>query len=943
MRLWAKLATALSLAILLFCSFPSKAALAAAPNASAPRADNSALFGDDDLLLFQVTSDGVELSDAMSGYSSRAGLFLPLGELSRLLDLAIEVDPTTGRADGWFLSEDRSFALDLRTRRASVSGKTFDIAETDAALLHQEIYVRDTILEKLFPIAFKINKSDLTIDIAAKEHLPFQDRLERDRRRQGLKNGATAVETVLKVPADYELFTPPSADLNITAAAGSRAPKVTTNWEVRFAGDVAYTGAQLFVGSDSNGKPNDVRTLFERKDPDGNSAGFFGATRSDAGDVYTPSLALGAASQGGRGVSMTSVPLDAASVFSTTDLRGELPQGYEVELYINEVLRGSQAQPIRGNYEFLSVPLTYGLNVIRLVFYGPRGERREEVSRINVGSGQLHAGQFVYAMSAMQQQVPLFDITHSATASPGTFGLGSFRFAATAAWGASDDFTVTAGLAQFVPNTSFDHRARTLGTVGILSSLFGFALELDGAGDDHGAAALAGGFAGRILGASLLARHSEYSGHFVDELQFRDLTNVVPLRRASDLTADWSLPVPFTDLQIPMSIHAQRSEFIDGSKRLLGEARLSTAVGRYLVSGGWQYEEARRPSETTKTSQGSLDVSAFVWRNWQVRAETLFDGEPKLRLDNASLVIDGILSTDNAARLGATHTFAASSGPRPPNCATVGSTVGGALGGSLAAGCSPAAGTTEVDASSTWHFANFDVTLDGMYTPELHDLRFGATLAIGALFDPFAGEYVPIRPGAASGGTALFNAFVDKNGNDARDADEPGLGGLNVQAGNWTATSDKNGKAIVSGLGDSAHARIRVDPESIADPYLIAPATTIEIVPHPGRVTVVDFPLQALGEVTFKALFTPSGSVSRGLSALEVQAFAKDGSLAAEGRTAYDGTLISERLKPGTYSVRIDPDQAKRLKLIFTSSIEFTIPAKGGYAGVVTANVALVP
>src|SRR5260221_3076559 len=164
----------------------------------------------------------------------------------------------------------------------------------------------------------------------------------------------------------------------------------------------------------------------------------------------------------------------------------------------------------------------------------------------------------------MQQQVPLLDIRHSANASPGTFGLGSFRFAGTAAFGVSDDFTVTAGLAHFMPDTSFDHGARTLGTAGILSSVFGFAVEFDGAGDDHGAAAFAGGFAGRIFGASLLARHSEYSGRFVDELQFRDLTNFVPLRRASDVTADWPVPVPFTDVLIPLSVHAQRSQFIDG-------------------------------------------------------------------------------------------------------------------------------------------------------------------------------------------------------------------------------------------------------------------------------------------------------------------------------------------------------------------------------------------
>jgi len=938
-----RLATAVCLTVLTFSGTHAKAAAILLASAASPgAASGEAVFTDDDMLLFDVTSSGVELTDGLSGYSSRAGLYLPIGELSRVLDLAIQVDPATSRAEGWFLSEDRTLVMDLRSHHVTVDGTAFDVSATDAVLFHQDIYVRSDVLQRLLPLNLNVNKSDLTIDIVPKEHFPFQDRLERDRRRQGLGNGGQAAETILKVPAEYDLFTPPSADFSAGGGWGNRKPYTTANWELRLAGDVVYTGAQVFVGSDSNGKPNSIRALFERKDPDGQTAGFFGATRSDGGDVYTPSLALGVASQGGRGLSTTSVSLDQASVFSTTDLRGELPQGYEVELYVNEVLRGSQAQPVRGNYEFLSVPLSYGLNVVRLVFYGPRGEHREEVSRINVGSGQLHAGQFVYSLGAVQQQKPLFNVNDAAKPAPGIFGLGSFRFSGTAAYGLTDDFTLTAGFAHFLPNTTFDHRPREIGTAGILTSVFGFAVELDGAGDDRGAAAMAGGFAGRLLGVSLLARHSEYTGGFVDELQFRDLSDNVPLRRASDVTADWALPVPFTGILVPMSIHAQRSQFADGSDRMLGEARLSTAIGRYLFSGGWQYEQTRKPTGTTRSSQGSFDVSAFVWRTWQVRAEATFNGEPKLRIESASLVIDGTLWENNTARLGATHSFVASSGPLPPGCTTGGSSSGGgSLGGTLNGGCSPATGTTAIDASSTLHFSNFDVTVGGTYTPETHDARVGVTLAIGALFDPIAEEYVPVRPGAAAGGTAVLVAFVDKNGNGVRDADEAGLAGINAQAGNWPGTTDKNGIAIVSGLGDASRARIHIDPESISDPYLVAPASTIEIVPHPGKVTEISYPLTAMGEVAFKALFQQATGAPRGLSALEVQAIAADGTVAAEGRTEFDGTFIFERLKPGKYSVRIDPDQAKRLKLGFVATVAFNIPAKGGYAGQVSADVVL--
>ena len=85
------------------------------------------------------------------------------------------------------------------------------------------------------------------------------------------------------------------------------------------------------------------------------------------------------------------------------DLRGILPSGYEVELYRNDILVGSIARAANDQYEFLEVPVDYGLNVFRLVFYGPQGQRREEVRRITVGDGRLAKGQFEYDASVVQR------------------------------------------------------------------------------------------------------------------------------------------------------------------------------------------------------------------------------------------------------------------------------------------------------------------------------------------------------------------------------------------------------------------------------------------------------------------------------------------------------------------------------------------------------------
>jgi hypothetical protein len=77
---------------------------------------------------------------------------------------------------------------------------------------------------------------------------------------------------------------------------------------------------------------------------------------------------------------------------------------------INEVLQRAQTSPVQGRYEFLDVPLAFGLNTIRLVFYGSQGQIRETVRRINFGSGQLQPGRFVLRLGAVEQDRTVFDI-----------------------------------------------------------------------------------------------------------------------------------------------------------------------------------------------------------------------------------------------------------------------------------------------------------------------------------------------------------------------------------------------------------------------------------------------------------------------------------------------------------------------------------------------------
>src|ERR1700756_995867 len=172
-------------------------------------------------------------------------------------------------------------------------------------------------------------------------------------------------------------------------------------------------------------------------------------------------------------------PFDESSVFNRIDLRGELPPGYEVELYVNDVLKGSTNQANNGLYEFLGVPLSPGVNVLRVVTYGPRGERNESVRVINVGAGLLHQGEANFQFGAVQQNSTLFNVGQTVLpqeAQSTQAVVGKPRIVGEVNYGLTELMTVSAG-AALVPNGS-GQGSYGVYNLGLRTSLMGIATEV---------------------------------------------------------------------------------------------------------------------------------------------------------------------------------------------------------------------------------------------------------------------------------------------------------------------------------------------------------------------------------------------------------------------------------------------------------------------------------
>ena len=845
-------------------------------------------FTDDDLLWMELRAGDEQLAETLNVYASRSGVFVPLGELARVLDLAVGVFPAQNRAEGWVLSPDRQLVVDLDARTARVNGRTIPFGDEQASLHDDDLYVRIDLLEQLLPIKLDADPAAQVMTLIPTEPLPFQQREDRAR-RQAARGAGAGEPTAVRVATPYRAFSPPAFDVNLGGLLTRDGDDQAGRFDVRAASDLLWAGFEGFVGSNDDGEISDVRVLLVRKDPAGHALGPLRGTRAGVGDVFTPSMPIGAAGYGGRGLFYSSAPLETLDLATPLNLRGELALGEEVELYVNEVLQAAQTSPVQGRYEFLDVPLAFGLNSIRLVFYGSQGQTREVVRRINFGSGQIEAGRFILRMGAVEQGLTVFDVGQRLTGE----ATGAARMVVTADYGVSSGLTLSTGAARFTPEGA---EARSLGSIGLRSSLGSVAAQLDAAFDDAGGRGATVGFAARPFGVSVVGRHSRYDGGFIDETRQLGVADLAPLSSATDLRVDGQVQTP-GGVGVPVSLNVRELRRIDDTRLTTAELRASAPVGRYYASSSILYEDDGGASGRWL---GTADLATLASQRVQLRGGVSFEIAPDGGLDTAYLTADWQLSESNALRLGVIRTV----GP---------------------------ASETSLQASNLWRADKFDLALNASYETRSGEWRIGLQVGFGFGYDPFERRYRMSRPGAGVGGSVAVNAWVDENGDGVRQPDEPPIHGLVAETPIGPVSVDDDGHAVTSGLGDGASARVRLNVDEVDDPFLVAGPPVVEFTPRPGGMAVIDYPMRRSAELELSARLQRAVGPERPLAALNVQLVSEDGARIIEGRSDHAGVLFFEGVSPGAWTVRLDEDQARTLKLRMVRPLTVVIPPAGGF------------
>ncbi len=180
--------------------------------------------------------------------------------------------------------------------------------------------------------------------------------------------------------------------------------------------------------------------------------------------------------------------------------------------------------------------------------------------------------------------------------------------------------------------------------------------------------------------------------------------------------------------------------------------------------------------------------------------------------------------------------------------------------------------------------------------------------------EPRSGRWRADSRRLATQGVASARVFLDKNLNGRFDAGDRPLTGVGISAGGSPSSTDAEGIALLTGLPTDRQVHLDLAVGSLVDPYWIPTRPAIGLVARPGRVAAVDFPVVASSEIDGTVRLR-RGEGLQEVSKVRLQLLDSSGAVVSQAESSFDGFYLFERLLPGCYTLRVDPEQLSRLHL----------------------------
>ncbi len=826
-----------------------------------------------DSLVLQLNVNTLPMTEFIEALDSGKRVYLPLNELSVLLDLAIEVDPKKREARGWFLQ--RENAIVLTEAQATIRGKIYLLTSRDVLYRDDEFYISTQKLQQWLPMDFAINRRDLVLAITAREALPFEQKQQRAERRQLFEENEAQLKTREEIensyiPVDnpYSAFRLPYTDFaTVQGYRDGDDSKREGSYSLLSRGELGYMSSQIFAAGDianASEELSDLRAKLGRIDPNAEQLGALHAREFSVGDNDSPVLPLVTRSALGRGIYISNRTLDRTDTFDTTNFIGNATPGFEAELYRNDVLVDFQTVGSNGRYEFRDVPVLFGINNFRLLLFGPQGQVEEQKFQFATGNALLKEGEFSYNFSADQKAKTVFSVSDTGLPfdAPGIRTIGQVEY------GVTSGLTLTTGGAR----TTLADGTHDFITSGARASLFGVLASYDMAQDLK--------TSGRANNVSLSTSLSDYSlrstyrvndGGYVSEEE-EILGTPTDTYRDAGITGPLNVPIIG---ELTMDLAAIERAFSNGRDENFVRNRLAkNAYGLNFTNEllyGYADIEQTNGTFSTRGYYGEHllggNFNYTIDPEKQLDSITLTDQFPVGRITTNRVQVNQFLVGEQQVLINNTLT---------------------------------------VDLEESQLSLITEVKDSGDYF-----IGIGLNFSFGII--PETGAFHVQNRSFADAGSLQARAFMDENFNQQRDDNEEYLKNITYNVGNVRYEQNKGADGFISSLPGYDRVSASLDPASFDDPMLVSGIPGYKAEVRPGTTTLVEFPVQRASEI--EGYVQRNGNADTPLANAVLVLVNAKGETIKRTISEFDGYYNFQGVMPGKFSVELEPAYAKKKKL----------------------------
>ncbi|MBS1767693.1 MAG: hypothetical protein JST05_09870 [Acidobacteria bacterium] len=841
---------------------------------------------DSDLQLYQLVMNGKPVGDPIAGFPSpNGGMLLPLGQLSDLLQFSLKVDPSQGLVNGTLWNEQEVFQFDLRKGTVLTRNGSLRFPAGLAEAHPDDIYVDASLLSTWWPVHFELSPRSLSVKATPTEETPAQASARRLREGHALQGHALAAggSSLPRTDTPYRALELDSLDVSGQASWAQSDSTTRYTGGIAAAGDLLWMSGYASYQGMSDGSHSFLGWM-ERQDPEGGLLGPLNAQQVALGDVASQPLGLITVGGQGPGVLVSSFQPGREIRNDKRTFTGALPDGWQAELYVNGLLQGFQASRPDGFYEFRDIPMSYGLNEIKIVLYGPRGERREIHSKVETQNLVAGVHEFKYSFFAGKP----FDRLRRAT----------FQ----SAYGLSRDWNLIAGAAGLELNSQGStldmagpHTTHAYAVGGLQGQWDGVGLQATIASDSTGGTAESASARTR-LGAWTVGASRVWLQDFVSE-EFQTMNGRIRARTSFDFSG--SIP-NLTSPILGIGGSYQVDQYYGGGEADRANLYLGSSIGRWSLSNQFTGTRDSRFSMPMAINGLFLVSRSFQW--WNLRGSAGYSVAPDSKLETLGATAD--TSRIPSWYLSATSMYSVQGRDWTHIASALKSQGRFSFGASIS-----------------------HSSVGG----------WGATVSfhVGLSRDKLRGGWLPQAQQATAQSLIEAQAFVDANRNGRYDTGERTVPGATFGMSGYggRGLSGPDGIGVMAGAPPWTDLRVGITPPDGDDGgSLYKVETPVQrILSRPGYTTVIGFPVSTVAQVN-GTLYGRSPADTQALGGKHVELVGADGKVIESVRTAFDGYFEFNKVPAGmSYTLRLLASEAEALKVQNRPERAVQVPSEGGY------------